>query len=142
MTLVQKLKAESLRLRKERNPIAASITFVLSEIERVGKNDGNRVTTEDEATKVVQKIVATLRDNLNYALRDLDKEHINQQLAILEASLPQMIGEAEIRSAIQDLMFDPNFVVNKGSVMKALRARFGVLIDLKYAGTILEEYLV
>lgn len=142
MTLVQKLKAESLRLRKERNPIAASITFVLSEIERVGKNDGNRITTEDEATKVVQKIVATLRDNLNYALRDLDKEHINQQLAILEASLPQMIGEAEIRSAIQDLMFDPNFVVNKGSVMKALRARFGAIIDLKYAGTILEEYLV
>jgi len=141
MTLVQKLKAESLRLRKEHNPIAASITFVLSEIERVGKNDGNRVTTEDEATKVVQKIVATLRDNLNYALRDLDKEHINQQLAILETVLPQMVGEAEIWSAIQDLMFDPNFIVNYGSIMKSLRARFGALIDMKYAGKIVEEYL-
>lgn len=45
MPIVQQLKTESLRLRKERNPIAASITFVLSEIERVGKNNGNRETT-------------------------------------------------------------------------------------------------
>ena len=142
MTIVQKLKTESLRLRKERNPIAASITFVLSEIERVGKNDGNRVTTEDEAVKVVQKIVSTLRDNLNYALRDLDKEHIHQQLAVLESALPQMVDETQIRDAIQDLMFDPNFIVNKGNVMKALRTRFGALVDLKRAGTILEEYLV
>ena len=141
MTIVQKLKTESLRLRKERNPIAASITFVLSEIERVGKNEGNRVTTEDEAVKVVQKIVSTLRDNLNYALRDLDKEHIHQQLAVLESALPQMVDETQIRDAIQDLMFDPNVIVNKGSVMKALRARFGALVDLKRAGIILEEYL-
>lgn len=142
MTIVQKLKTESLRLRKERNPIAASITFALSEIEKIGKNDGNRATTEDEAIKVVQKLVATLIENLKVATDDGRKIAFNHEKTILESVLPQMVDEAQIRSAIQDLMFDPNFIVNKGGVMKALRARFGALVDLKRAGTILEEYLV
>jgi hypothetical protein len=55
MNIIERLKTESLRLRKERNPVAASITFALSEIEKVGKNNGNRATTDDEAIKVIQK---------------------------------------------------------------------------------------
>ena len=94
MNIVQKLKTESLRLRKERNPIAASITFALSEIERVGKNDGNRVTTEDEAVKVVQKLVATLNENLKVASDDGRKIAFNHEKRILESVLPQMVDEA------------------------------------------------
>lgn len=61
MTIVSKLRVESLRLRKERNPVAASITFVISEIDKIGKNNGNRVTTEDEAVKAVQNRRYTTR---------------------------------------------------------------------------------
>jgi len=117
MTIVQTLKTESLRLRKSRNPVAASITFVLSEIEKVGKNAGNRETTEDEAVKVVQKIVATLQDNLKYDLTDTDAEAISLQISILSAALPQMITPEQTRSALQDLAFDPNFIFNKSNVM-------------------------
>ena len=56
MTVVEQLKKRSMALRKERNPIAPSIQFALSEIEKVGKNSGNRETTEDEAIRVVQKL--------------------------------------------------------------------------------------
>ena len=141
MTIVQKLKTESLRLRKERNPVAASITFVISEIDRVGKNNGNRATTEDEAVRVVQKLVSTLRDNLSYQLTEADEAATQLQIQILESVLPQMIDETRIRDTIQELMFDSNFIVNKGNVMKELRARFGTLVDMKVAGTILQEYL-
>lgn len=141
MTIVQKLRTESLRLRKERNPVAASITFVISEIDKIGKNNGNRITTEDEAVKVVQKLVATLRDNLSYKLTEADEANTRQQIQILESVLPQMVDENKIRDTIQELMFDSNFIVNKGNVMKELRARFGALVDMKLAGTILQEYL-
>ena len=139
MTIVQTLKTESLRLRKERNPVAASITFVLSEIEKVGKNAGNRETTEDEAIKVVQKIVTTLNDNLQYNLTETDEAAIRLQINILSASLPQMISVEQTRSAMQDLAFDPAFIFNKGNVMKTMRARFGALVDMKLVGQMFEE---
>lgn len=139
MTILQTLKTESLRLRKARNPVAASITFVLSEIEKVGKNAGNRETTEDEAVKVVQKIVATLQDNLKYNLTEADETAIKEQISILSAALPQMITPEQTRSALQDLAFDPNFIFNKGNVMKAMRTRFGALVDMKLVGQMFEE---
>jgi hypothetical protein len=46
MTVIRELKKESLRLRKERSPVASSIVFAISEIEKVGNNAGNRETTE------------------------------------------------------------------------------------------------
>lgn len=141
MTIITKLRAESLRLRKERNAIAASITFVLSEIERVGKNAGNRETTNDEAIKVVQKIVATLRDNLNYKLTDADLANTNAQILFLESTLPKMLTNDEVMDSIRIIMTGKTRenMPAKGDVMKLLRAQHGALIDLKLAGNILKE---
>lgn len=137
MTIVQKLKTESLRLRKERNPVAASITFVISEIDKIGKNSGNRETTEDEAVRVVQKLVATLRDNLNYKLTDDDEAATLLQIQILESVLPKMLTLADTSKAVVDAVKEVG--PNKGAVMKALRAKHGALIDMKLAGSVLTE---
>ena len=135
MSVIEKLKTESMRLRKERNPIAASITFALSEVDKVGKNSGNRATTEDEAIKVVQKIVATLDENLKVAV---DKSAIEQEKAVLMSVLPQMVGEDDVRNYLRENFTAP---ANKGDVMKGLRAKFGALVDMKRAGTIASEEL-
>jgi len=132
--LVEQLKKEAMKLRKERSPIAASITFALSEIEKVGKNAGNRVTTEDEAIKVVQKLVATLCDNLTYKLTESDEANTRQQIQILESVLPQMVSDEAIVAYLKEL--DTN---NKGAVMKAVKAHFGALVDMKRVGTLLES---
>ena len=137
MTLVQKLKAESLRLRKERNPIAASITFVLSEIEKVGKNAGNRETTEDEAIKVVQKLIATIDQNIA-ALQGLDDGRaiaFNYEKQILSSVLPQMVSVEELKEFIlAECLTD-----KKGDAMKKLKTKFGALVDMKLAGTMLDS---
>lgn len=135
MSVVEKLKTESLRLRKERNPIAPSITFALSEIEKVGKNAGNRATTEDEAIKVLQKIVATLDENLKVAA---DTAVIEQEKAVLMSVLPQMASDDAVRAYLRETFTAP---ANKGEVMKGLRAKFGSLVDMKRAGTIATEEL-
>lgn len=141
MTIVQKLKTESLRLRKERNPVAASITFVISEIDRVGKNSGNRATTEDEAVRVVQKLVSTLRDNLSYQLTEADESNTRLQIQILESVLPQMLTQEQTADSIRVIMTGKtrDNMPAKGDVMKLLRAQHGALIDLKLAGNIMKE---
>lgn len=135
MSVIEKLKTESMRLRKERNPIAPSITFALSEIEKVGKNAGNRATTEDEAIKVLQKIVATLDENLKVAA---DTAAIEQEKAVLMSVLPQMASDDTVRTYLRETFTVP---ANKGEVMKGLRAKFGSLVDMKRAGTIATEEL-
>ena len=139
MPIVQQLKTESLRLRKERNPIAASITFVLSEIERVGKNNGDRATTEDEAVKVVQKVIATLRDNLKYDITDSDAEAMRMQIQILESVLPAMASDEEIMNVLRPIMTGKTAetMPKKGEIMKVVRDAFGATVDMKRVGQLL-----
>lgn len=141
MTVIEKLKAESLRLRKERNPIATSITFALSEIEKVGKNNGNRATTDDEAIKVVQKLIATIDENLKLNIDDDRRTSLNYEKQILLSVLPQMATDTEVLDFLREL-FTGNRgdnIPKKGDVMKALRERFGALVDMKRAGQLVTE---
>jgi uncharacterized protein YqeY len=144
MSVIEKLKAESLRLRKERNPIASSITFALSEIEKVGKNNGNRATTEDEAIKVVQKLLITVNENIKYAEQKADLVRLVEldlEKAILSSVLPQMASDEEVTDFLRELFTGKrgNEIPKKGDVMKALRDKFGALVDMKRAGQIATE---
>lgn len=141
MSVIEKLKAESLRLRKERNPIASSITFAISEIEKVGKNAGNRVTTNDEAIKVVQKLVATIDENLKLGIDDGRRVALNYEKQILLGVLPQMASDQEVSDFLRELFTGKrdDEIPKKGDVMKALRDKFGALVDMKRAGQIATE---
>jgi uncharacterized protein YqeY len=136
-TVIEKLKNQSLKLRKERNPVAASITFALSEIEKVGKNNGNRETTNDEAIKVVQKLIATVNENIRFASNSNDESRLaalNFEKQILESALPQMATDEEVREFLSAIFITAP--ANKGVVMKELKAKFGSLVDMKRAGEI------
>lgn len=138
MSVIVKLKAESLQLRKERNPVASSITFAISEIEKIGKNAGNRVTTEDEAIKVVQKLIATIDENLKVTVDDGRKIAFNFEKQILSSVLPQMVSEDEIRSKLV-FTFNGTQVRNKGEIMKWAKTQWGSLADMKQVGNIAAE---
>jgi len=138
MSVIEKLKAESMALRKVRSPVAASITFALSEIEKVGKNNGNRATTEDEAIKVVQKLISTIDENLKLPLGDGRRVALNYEKQILLGVLPQMASEEDIRSLLRDTIGDQP-PKNKGVAMKVIRDEYGAKVDMKRAGEIVTE---
>ncbi len=138
MSVIEKLKTESINLRKTRNPVAPSILFALSEIEKVGKNNGNRNTTEDEAIKVIQKLIATIDENLKLALNDGRKVALNFEKNVLSGVLPQMASEAEVRELLKDIIGD-EAPKNKGVAMKIIRDQYGAKVDMKRAGEIVTE---
>ena len=135
MTVVEKLKTESMRLRKARDPLAPKIVFALSEIEKVGKNAGNRATTDDEAIRVVQKLIATIDENIRVTTDAVRLVAFDQEKSILVGALPQMASDVEIRQFLSTL----STPANKGVVMKALKEKFGALVDMKQAGAIASE---
>lgn len=124
-----------MRLRKTRDPLAPKIVFALSEIEKVGKNAGNRVTTDDEAIRVVQKLIATIDENIRVTTDAVRLIAFNQEKSILVSALPQMASEDEVRQFLATL----NTPANKGVVMRALKEKFGSLVDMKQAGAIASE---
>lgn len=138
MSVVEKLKAESLALRKTRNPVAPAILFALSEIEKVGKNAGNRATTEDEAIKVIQKLVITIDENLKLTTDDGRKIALNFEKQILTGVLPQMASDDEVRQLLKDVLGDET-PKNKGVAMKVIRDEYGAKVDMKRAGEIVTE---
>ncbi len=138
MTVVEKLKIESMALRKVRSPVAPSIQFAISEIEKVGKNNGNRETTEDEAIKVVQKLVATIDENLKLNIDDARKVSLSFEKQILVSVLPQMVPVDEIRSALV-FAFDGAATKNKGEIMKWAKAHWGARADMKTVGAVAND---
>lgn len=137
MSVIEKLKTESMSLRKVRSPVAPAIVFALSEIDKVGKNNGNRATTEDEAIKVIQKLVSTIDENLKLNIDDGRRVSLNFEKQILIGVLPEMASEDEVRTFLQDAYTD--IKPTKGDIMKTLRFKFGAKIDMKRAGEIVTE---
>ena len=127
MSVIEKLKAASIAERKACGPLAAFSTFVLAEVQKIGKSKGNRDTTEDEAITALKKVQATSAENNNVG-----------EVAWVAALLPQMASDDSVRIFLNS-EFGPGAKPAKGDAMKALKAKFGSLVDMKRAGEIYTE---
>ena len=139
MSVIEKLKAESMKLRKDRDPIAPKLVFALSEIDKVGKNAGNRQTTDDEAIKVIQKIISTIDQTVELLSPNSPVVYdLHREKGILESVLPQMATADDIRLQLA-FFFQGTEVRNKGEIMKWAKSHWGSLADMKQVGSIASE---
>lgn len=139
MSIIEKLKAESMKLRKDRDPLAPKLVFALSEIDKVGKNAGNRQTTDDEAIKVIQKIISTIDQTVELLSPNSPVVYdLHREKGILESVLPQMASVEQIREAMQTT-FDAQTPPSKGDVMKWAKTRWGALANMTQVSVIASE---
>lgn len=124
--ILQELKKKSIELRKAKSELASFSVFLIAEIEKVGKNDGNRETTNDEAIKVLQKMVKNLTG----------VPGSEGEIAFIEDYLPQQVSEEELREFIVTLNAG-----NIGAVMGAVKKHYGATADMKVASKIAKEVL-
>lgn len=144
MSMINQLRAHLTEARRARDAAKASLlSTLLAEIEAVGKNAGNRESTDDEAVRVVQKFVKNVDETiaaLTKAGTSVPAERLAQAQAerqCLCAYLPAMASEVEIRAEVAQLRSQG--VSAMGDVMKALKARFGSKLDGKIASRIAGE---
>lgn len=124
--MIKEFKKHILTLRKNRSPMAATMQFHLSEIMNIGKRNGNRETTDNEALTYVKKAVQGLETQVGSDPREID---------ILSQFLPKMASAEEIT----DFLSSGVDLSNKGLTMKALKDHFGVNVDMKLGAIIAEE---
>lgn len=127
MTVLEQLKSKTLEMRKARSPLSSLMQFHLSEVSQIGKNAGNRPTTDDEAIQYLKKAVQKLKENV----------HSNpDEIVTLEQLLPQMASDGDIISFLETLDIKN---MNKGQIMGSVKKNFGTLVDMKRVGELLKE---
>jgi len=138
--ITQQIQADILAARRNRESGKVnSLSFLLSEINKVGKAH-QRETTDEEAIAVVKKTIACLQEICNHKLNsgsDCAAEKAEQGL--YEAYLPQQLSETGLRHVIHGIIADG--ANNMGAVMKKLKETHGGQYDGRLAAEITKEML-
>ena len=144
MSLLAQLKKDSMLARKAADGIRATLlSTLIGEAEMVGKNAGNRESTDDEVQQTIRKFLKNNQEAVA-VIKDTDRLAIlEQESAILTAYLPPMASEAEVKAFIADTVagLPERGPKQMGAVMGALKARFGTSFDAKQANAWVKQAL-
>jgi len=138
MTKIDEIKTKSMELRKNKSELASFSSFVLSEIVNIGKNDGNRETTEDEVISAIKKMIEKNKSSIPMTKDGYAKMKLEAEIDFLRSFLPEMVSEDEICKFLRD-EFGLEKPLNMGIAMGAIKQKFGSLVDMKQASSIVKE---
>jgi len=147
--LLEKLKHDALEARKARDTVKASLlTTLVAEAERVGKDEGNRPSSDAEVVAVIKKFIK----NADESLRALESRsdpseaaitHLQAEKTVLEGYLPSQASEAQIREQVERLVgvLDERSPKQMGALMAKLNSAFEGNFDKALASRIVKEAL-
>ena len=144
MSLLAQLKKDSLLARKAADSVRATLlSTLIAEAEMVGKNAGNRESSDDEVQQTIRKFLKSNQEAVA-VIKDADRLAVlAQESAILTSYLPPMASEAEVKAFIADTVagLADRSPKQMGAVMGALKGKFGTSFDAKQANAWVKEAL-
>lgn len=145
MSLLQKIQAASLEARKNRETEKATLLVTLfSEAAIIGKNDGNRESTDDEVVKTIKKFLKNNHDTIDTLIRHgHDATRFEDETTILEGFLPKQLSEAELSTLITTFvaLLPERNIKQMGAIMKQLNAGYAGLFDGALASKLIKTAL-
>lgn len=144
MSLLAQLKKDSLLARKAADGVRATLlSTLIAEAEMVGKNAGNRESTDDEVQQTIRKFLKNNQEAVA-VIKDADRLAVlAQESTILTSYLPPMASEAEVKAFIAETVagLAERSPKQMGTVMGALKAKYGSSFDAKQANAWVKEAL-
>jgi uncharacterized protein len=141
-SLLEQIKSDINLSRKKSKKVRISILSTLyGEAVSIGKNDGNRESTDTEVSKLITKFIKNNNESLAILKKNIPKLKFENKL--LSRYLPKQLSEGELVAAISCIIGDLGASSPKdmGKVMKELKAQHGGLYDGKSASQIVKEQL-
>ena len=140
MSLLKMIKDEQLHARKTKDTVKASVlTTLIGEAVSVGKNDGNRDTTDSEIVAVIKKFIK----NIDETLKVNDITRLRDERTVLDALLPTQLTTEEVTQLVAELVIETGASTPKdmGKVMKVLKERYDGQYDGGIASKLIREKL-
>lgn len=142
--LLDTLKNDALAARKARDAVqSALLTTLVAEAAKVGKDDGNRTSTEAEVVAVVKKFIKNTEETLRAVQGKPAEAQARSELEILKAYLPKQATEEDVRAKVAELVggLSDRSPKQMGIVMAGLNAAFEGNFDKAVASRIVKTAL-
>lgn len=148
MSILATIKTASLQARKERNTKkAALLSTLISEASMVGKNNGNRESTDGEVVAVIKKMIANVNETID--ILNKSNQETGQVFDLVEEGnllytfLPKQLTTEELSNVISTLVAVNNAtsIKDMGKVMKALKEQYEGQYDGSEASKIIKGQL-
>lgn len=142
--LQEKIQEDALEARKAGNKVSSALLVTLSsEIFRIGKDAGNRRTTDEEAIRVVKKFKDGVVESLNVISDQERKAILTEELKILQSYLPAELTEEQLGASIKELVgeLQDRSMKSIGVVMAGLKKKHGSAFDGSTASRLIKSHL-
>ncbi|MBR0566066.1 GatB/YqeY domain-containing protein [Azoarcus sp. L1K30] len=136
MSLLAQLKKDSLLARKAADGVRATLlSTLIGEAEMVGKNAGNRESSDDEVLHTIRKFLKNNQEALAVIKDEARLAVLRTESDILNSYLPAMASEADVKAFIDQTVagLADRSPRSMGTVMAALKARYGTNFDARQA---------
>ena len=133
MSILEKLRSELNQARKSKQADKIGfLSFLIAQIEIVGKNDGNRMTTEQESIRAIKKLISAIQDSPPIA----ESESGQWQVAFMSQYLPAEVSMAEVAKFVDETDFS-----DMKAGMLLIKLQFGESVDMKLASGLVRKKL-
>lgn len=142
--LLESIRTASLEARRAKDTDRASLLVTLyAEAARVGKDAGNRESTDDEVLKVVRKFLKGVDESLAVLTVEAARARALAEKAILETFLPRAVTGDELEGVIQSIVatLPERTARQMGVVMKALKEQLAGAYDGNEASVLVKKAL-
>ena len=136
--LIDKIRKDLLNARRMRNTtITPLLTSLISEASMIGKNAGNRASTDEEVLHMVKKFLKNAEETAAL-MKTVNRQTtiVDEEIEFLKAYLPKQMLKEEIALAIGELMAS-NPTAKLGELMKLMKDKYNGLYDAKQASQII-----
>lgn len=137
MLLIEKIKSDSLIARKNKLKESALLVTLFAESAKIGKDSGNRDTTDSEVISVIKKFIEGARETIRLGG---NREELEFEISILEKYLPEQLSYDELFAIISKIVEEKS-PKNMGVVMGILKTEYANLYDGAIASKIVKELL-
>ena len=140
MTMMTSLKADRINAMKSKDEITKNLlTALIGEATSVGKNDGDRETTDAEIVAVVKKFIKNAEETKTLSLQNgRDVTLAEKELEILMKMVPVQMTETSLKAVLEDYK-KKNTDAKLGDGMKYLKENYAGLYDGKLASKVCKE---
>jgi len=143
--MIAELKKAMMKAKMEHDTLKNNLLSTLvGEAVMVGKNDGNRETTEQEVLNMIRKFVKNVNENIKI-LEEMGKDTAKalREKEILESFLPKQLSVEELEKAVEAIasVLPERSVKMMGAVMAELKKKHDGLFDGKSASEIVKKVL-
>lgn len=144
--IIEQIQKDITTSRKQRNSsLTTSLTTLYAELSKIGKNDGNRLTNDEECIRGIKKCIVSNEEMIKLHTNQEFIDNLKKETKVFNGYLPQQMSEEELRKEIEDFVaaniLEEEKTKGIGKVMGHLKNTFGGSYDGKMASSIVKEVL-